>query len=485
MTMTEDARAARVGRLHRIRTRVLVGTVVLLALALGLSVLAIRQTLLTRVDEAIERELAQEVEELRELSGGTDPETGLPFGDDVDAIFRVFMARNVPARDEAFYAYVDRQPALRSFGAPAAITSDPATVGAWLDATRPLRLDVETPDGAARTLAVPLLGADQEVRGTFVVAIYPAADLAEVAAVVRSVATVAALALVLTSLGAWLVAGRVLRPVRELTDAARSIEAGDLDRRIDVSGRDELAELGRTFNAMLDRLDRAFRSQRAFLDDVAHELRTPITIARGHLELVEDDPVQRAETIEIATEELDRMSRYVDDLLVVAKSAQPDFLHLDLVDPAELVDDVLARAVALGSRAWVRGAGLAPGEVLVLADGGRLTQALLALVSNAVQHTGDGDRIEVGAIAASGSVRLYVADSGSGIDPTTTDDLFTRFSRGTSGRTRRPEGTGLGLAIVSAIADAHRGTVGADGAPGAGATFHIDIPRQPPVEEDQ
>lgn len=487
MTTTTEQSAvrhpARVGPLRSLRTRVVVGTVLLLLVALGASVLAIRQTLLTRVDEGIERELAQEVEELRVLSGGTDPTTGDPFGEDVDAIFRAFMARNVPARDEAFYAFGPVESLYSPRDAPVGVLDDAAVVDAWRSATTPERVDVVTPDGDARTLAVPILATDGAVRGTFVVAVYPASDLAEVDDIVRSVAVITGLALLLTSAGAWLVAGRVLRPVQELTDAAREIDAGDLTRRIEVSGNDELAELGETFNGMLDRLDLAFTSQRAFLDDVAHELRTPITIARGHLELLDDHPDHRAETVEIVTDELDRMSRYVDDLLVVAKSAQPDFLHLAVVDVGELVDDVVARSVALGDRTWVRGEGPAPAEVLVVADEGRIAQALLALVANAVQHTADGDPIEVGAIVDGARVRLYVADSGPGIDPAERERLFNRFSRGARSSARRPEGTGLGLAIVAAIAQAHRGTAGVDSSPGGGATFHIDIPLRPALEE--
>ena len=466
----------RVGVLHSLRTRVVVGTVLLLLVSLGGAVLAIRQALLVRMDEGIEQELAQEIEELRGLSEGNDPDTGQPFGDDVSAIFRVFMERNVPARDEAFYTFVDGTTLFLPFDAPVDILDDAPVVERWTTSEVPLRLDLDTADGEARTLAVPVLGADGGVRGTFVVAIYAASDRAEVDEVVRSVAIVTGLALLVTAAGAWLVAGRVLQPVRELTVAARQIDAGDLTRRIDVRGGDEMSELAATFNGMLDRLDDAFRSQRAFLDDVAHELRTPITIARGHLELLGDEPEQRAETVEIVTDELDRMSRYVDDLLVVAKSAQPDFLQLGVVDVAQLVDDVLARSVALGDRAWVRGAGPGAAEVLVLADEGRLTQALLALVTNAVQHTSEGDRIEVGAVVGE-RVRLYVADSGPGVEPDERERLFARFSRGAHGATRRPEGTGLGLAIVAAIAAAHRGTVGVDSEPGEGATFYVEIPR--------
>ena len=113
-----------------------------------------------------------------------------------------------------------------------------------------------------------------------------------------------------------------------LADTARSISETDLTRRIPVSGRDEIAELARTFNAMLDRLEAAFATQRAFVSDASHELRTPITIVRGHLELLGDDPQERRETIALVTDELDRMSRFVDDLLLLAKAERDDFLRV-------------------------------------------------------------------------------------------------------------------------------------------------------------
>src|SRR5690606_14363511 len=326
----------------------------------------------------IERELEQEVEELRRLAAGTDPETGEPFADDVGAIFAAFMRRNVPAGDEAFYSFVDGSPHLRSFEAPVGVLDDAELMGLWGSASDTIRRNVDTPDGPARTLAVPLIDSSGTGRGTFVVAVYPASDLAEVDDVVRTIALVSLIVLVVSSVGAWLVVGRVLRPVDDLTQAARTIDAGGLTRRIDVTGRDELAVLGSTFNTMLDRLDAAFASQRAFLDDVAHELRTPITIARGHLEVMAlDEGTVDPATVAVVTDELDRMGRYVDDLLLVARASRPDFLQVGVVDVGDLVGDVLARSVALGERTWVRGPAPQPGEVLVVGDEGRLSQALL------------------------------------------------------------------------------------------------------------
>lgn len=119
---------------------------------------------------------------------------------------------------------------------------------------------------------------------------------------------------------AWVAVGKVLDPLRLLTKTARSITESDLSQRIVVTGSDEIAELAKTFNQMLDRLDAAFSSQRDFINDASHELRTPITIIRGYLELLGDDPKERRETSEIVNDELERMSRFIDDLLLLAKA---------------------------------------------------------------------------------------------------------------------------------------------------------------------
>ena len=301
-------------------------------------------------------------------------------------------------------------------------------------------IDATEDAGDARTLAVPLLGADGEVLGTFVGAIFPASDRAEVNRVVRTLLLVAGIVLVLGCVAAWTIAGRVLRPVRQLTRATRNISASDLTTQIPVEGDDELAELGHNFNGMLDRLDESFRGQRAFLDDVAHELRTPITIVRGHLEVLGDDPQERAETVALVTDELDRMARYVGDLLLVARASSPDFLQLDLVDLGALVDGALVRASALAPRDWAQASTLGDGKLLVLADGERLMQAVLALATNAVQHTHEGDRITIGADAVDDHVRLWVADTGPGVDAADHQRIFERFSRAIAPRCRARTG---------------------------------------------
>jgi two-component system, OmpR family, sensor kinase len=279
---------------------------------------------------------------------------------------------------------------------------------------------------------------------------------------------------------AFVIAGRVLAPLRELTDTARSITETDLTRRIEVVGHDEVAEAGRTFNAMLDRLQAAFATQKSFVADAGHELRTPITIIRGHLELLGDDAQERRETVTLVCDELDRMSRFVDDLLLLAQAEQADFVQPSDVDLDALTEELMAKASALAPRDWQLES---VGFGRLHADRQRLTQAVMQLAQNAVQHTAEGDRIAIGSSLRDGHARLWVRDRGPGVAQADRDRIFDRFARGSGAR--RSAGAGLGLTIVSAIAEAHGGSVRLEPAgPDGGALFTVTIPADsPPAEE--
>jgi signal transduction histidine kinase len=248
----------------------------------------------------------------------------------------------------------------------------------------------------------------------------------------------------------------------------------DLDERIEVDGDDDVARLARTFNAMLDRLQQAFATQRRFLNDVGHELRTPITIVRGHLEVLGDDPDERRETIALVVDELERMRRLVDDLVVLAKAEQPDFLDVGPIDLGDLASEIARKAERLAARTWVLESA---DEGVIVADRQRLTQAMVQLASNAVEHTGNGDTVALGFGLADDEARLWVRDTGPGFDGADPGRLFERFVGD------RSDGTGLGLAIVRAIAQAHGGDVTAREARGGGAVFTIAVPRRTPTTQ--
>jgi two-component system OmpR family sensor kinase len=480
LTVGEDAEPRRGIREHLsgIRVRILLWYVLLLAAATVASVLVVRQVLLARLDEQIDAALVQETQELRRLSTGNDPETGRPFRGNVPRILEVFLQRNVPSRNEAFLTFFDGKPFLRSRAvAPYRLDGDPDLVAA-LGSIPDTRWGTQgTPAGRVRYVAVPLRVAG-ETRGVFVGAFFRNLEAPEITPAVQAAAGVGVVVLLIGIILAWRLARGILQPVAAVRSTAQTISESDLTRRIPVTGRDEISMLASTFNRLLDRLERAFRTQRAFVDDAGHELRTPITIIRGHLELLDDDPEERRKTIALVMDELERMSRMVNDLLVLARAEQPDFLDLEVIDVRALTEEVHAKAQALASRRWEIER---VGHGRVVADRQRLTQALVQLAQNATGHTAEGDLVAIGSAISDGEARFWVRDTGPGIRLEDQQRIFERFAR--SADVRKSEGAGLGLAIVSAIAGAHRGRVEVHSRPGKGATFTIHIPIDQPVDE--
>ena len=462
-TMTTDRRR-RPG--FRLRVFGILAVVLIGAAAAGFVLQ--RALLRARLDRQVEQAHDQELEELQQLAGGRDPATGQPFGGDVAAIFDTFLGRNVPGPGEVFVTFIDGRLHDRSRSEH---RLDAALLDRWRATTEGARGWADTPGGRLRWLAAPL-DDRSGTAGVFVVATFVEPQEDEIDATLRIEAVVSAIVLAVALAVAWTVASRLLRPVRQLTENADRLDETDLSARIPEQGDDEIARLARAYNAMLDRLQGAFETQRRFIDDAGHELRTPITIVRGHLELMGDDPDERRETVDLVTDELDRMARIVDDLLVLARAEQPHFVHREPVELATLTAGLLDRARAMGDRRWVLD-DVADGWTE--ADPQRLTQAVLNLLRNAVEHTADGDEIGLGTTRADGELRLWVRDRGPGVPVEDRAHLFDRFHRGATAR-RRSEGAGLGLAIVAAIAAAHDGRVELDCPPEGGSTFTIVLP---------
>ena len=192
-----------------------------------------------------------------------------------------------------------------------------------------------------------------------------------------------------------------------------------------------------------------------------------------------DDPVERRETVELVTDELERMSRFVDDLLLLAKARQPDFLQLEALDLDDFARELCLKAQALAPRDWQLEARSARGRVV--ADRQRLTQAVMNLAVNAARHTDPDDVIEIGAELGGGLARLWVRDDGPGVAPAERERIFERFAQA-GGKRRRADGAGLGLAIVRAIAEAHGGRVELDTIEAGGSRFTVIIPQEAKTE---
>ena len=459
--------------LGSLRARVVLWYLALLTISLIVAVVALRQFLIVGLDDAVSESLTQEAEEMRLLTKGNDPRTGEPFGRDVESIFDTFLARNVPSTGEGLLFLVDGEPYDSSSREPIDLLQDRELVQTWAGTRDPLNGEIETQAGPVRWLAVPIAD-DNKVLGTFIVARFYQPELTEINAAVRVMAATAGGVLVISSVVGWLTVGSVVAPIRRITRTARNISDTDLSERIEVTGKDEVAELTQTFNGMLDRLEEAFVDQRRFLDDIGHELRTPLTIVRGNLELLPADGAERQQAIALCLDELDRMNRYVSELILLAKAEKPDFLHLAPVDLAELTQSMKSRALALApDRTW-QVDDIA--KHVIEADPDRLNQAWINLVNNAVQHTGPGGLVAIGSSVVDGEARLWVRDDGPGVPEEEQQAIFERFGRGGDTQTRRADGTGLGLAIVAAIGKAHGGRVSLDSRTGQGARFTLIVP---------
>ena len=471
-----------------VRTRIAGTAAVLAAIALTGAGLAVYLVQSSRLDEQAISAISVKMAEIARLqASGVDPATGQPFGS-TTRLLKSALESNVPQDDEILIAFWDGLPRLGQD----ARSSDLSDYQPFVQA-----VDSRTAEGGSFRMSTPLGAAVVSVQavqgprrdGSLAVVYLLRPQHVELLKLMRTYAIVALLALLLVSLGAWLVASRLLRPLRRLRETAEEISHTDLTRRLETTGNDDLTELAHTVNAMLDRLEGSFTTNRQFLDDAGHELRTPITIVRGHLELVDpNNPADVAATRDLVLDEIDRMTRMVEDLIILSRADQPDFVRTDLVDGAALADDVLSKARAFGDRGWMLDSCM---DGAVLVDAQRITQAMLQLCGNAVAHTSRGDEIALGFRIEDGRAYWWVRDTGTGIPADDTERIFDRFQRGNRIRATdaasaggdstttllyAPEGSGLGLAIVSAIMKAHDGDVSVQSAVGLGSLFTLSIP---------
>lgn len=296
----------------------------------------------------------------------------------------------------------------------------------------------------------------------------------------RQIAFVVAAAAVVAAVVAFLTWRRILGPVESLTVAARRMEAGDLTQRVPVGSNDELAELGRAFNAMAASLEHTEQLRKTMTSDVAHELRTPLNNLSGYLDAIADGVVDAdPDTIASLQEEAGLLVRLVADLeqLALADAGHSHLVvqTMDLGAAARRAAELVApRAAAKGVRVQTTVAGDVP---RVEADPARIDQVVRNLLENAIRHTPAGGTVSVSVAPYGGNVHLEVSDTGPGIPPEHIPNVFERFYRADPSRSRATGGAGLGLAIVQQLVDAHGGSVAVANVPGAGACFTVSLPR--------
>jgi signal transduction histidine kinase len=279
----------------------------------------------------------------------------------------------------------------------------------------------------------------------------------------------------LAAVAGWIVAGRILRPVHRLTAAARAATEQNLSHRIALQGpRDELRELADTFDTMLERLDRAFTSQRQFIANASHELRTPLTVMRTAMDVVLAKPEPtRDELTSMAAEvrqAVDHSERLIEALLVLARNDQAGALT-DPLDLAAVAEDALEGRAANGITITT-----ALGEALITGDGMLLERLIANLLDNGERYNIAGGTVTISTTANDATSVLRVVNTGPVVPAGEVERLFLPFTR-LNDRTRH-DGFGLGLALVSSIATVHNGTVHAIALPAGGLDITVRLPRR-------
>ncbi|MFE5407984.1 ATP-binding protein [Microbacterium sp. NPDC056569] len=393
----------------------------------------------------------------------------------VDDYLKAVVARLVPARNEGSMALIDGRPRW----VPTTLSgNDISTNEQLID-----RVVAETAggdtkwgtavtdQGSLRYIAIPVRMDGDPRQGLYVRAVDLGAELQPVTFAMTTYVIAAVAVLIAIGVVGWFVTGRLLSPIRHMRETADAISISDLSHRLEPQGNDDIADLSRTVNSMLDRIEDSVDGQRQLLDDVRHELKTPITIVRGHLELMNpQDAADVASARDIGIAELDRLTRLVEDIDLLA-TAEADSYTLDEVDLAALTERVGELVAVIPGHAWTVQA-RAEGETI--GDQDRLLQAWLQLADNAAKYTPEGSPIEIGSAHTDDGARLWVRDHGPGIPPGARARIFRRFDR--AHVKRSVGGSGLGLAIVDAIAKGHGGHCVVTDTPGGGATFTIHLP---------
>lgn len=482
--------------LPRISVRSRILAVILIVTALGMTVSGTTAYLVQRdrTIAGLDAELLLTVEAARAIVTGTSApatstETDATESDTTDGAatgeasgaapatvveaLNAILSRIVPGRHESSVALVDGAVRLVP-GVDTAfdLEDDPGFIDrAWAEASGgQVSLGTAiTTVGVLRYVAVPVIVAGDPQVGVYITALDAQRAIDEVSGAFLTYAGLALASLAAIGVIGWFVAGRLLSPLRTLAETASRITAHDLGERIPVTGRDDVSALTQTVNDMLDRIDEALTSQRQLLDDVRHELKTPITIVRGHLELLDPTAPEDVRSVrDLAIDELDRMADLVTDIDALARvEAQ---VLVEPVDVADLTALVFSKMQAIPGRTWVLES---TATAVATLSSSRITQAWLQLADNAAKYSPEGSAIRVGSTAYAGTVEFWVADEGPGIPPGAEKRIFERFGRADTGR--GIAGSGLGLPIVAAIARAHGGYVSLDSS-SAGARFGIVVP---------
>lgn len=468
------------------RTRILLWYLTLMVLSIAVAIPSIRYRLITDLTKRVETDMREELEEFEEelienllessLESNREKTTIEGVNKGIYSAFDGFISTNRAEDDNYFITIVNgsfyktNTPFL-----PEAIAPGSEIMEHWqqIATEEEDEISIDDPKVGSILYKAEPIKTTEEVIGVFVVAHLTAGERQEVLSSFHTVVQILLLMILLASIMAWLAAGRILAPLRNFSNTLKSISESDLSQRIQIQGKGELAQLGNTFNAMMERIEDSFAIQRNFINDAGHELKTPITIIRGHLELMDVSTPSQQETIELTIDELDRMSRLVGDLILLTKAERPDFLQIETIDLNFFVTELFSKMQTLGERNWNLDNPILSGKMT--GDRQRITQALINLANNAVQHTVVDSLIIFGAKIEGSRVKFWLRDTGNGIAASEQERIFARFARIKNTR-RRSSGSGLGLAIVKAVVEAHQGEINLQSRLGIGSIFTLILP---------
>ena len=379
----------------------------------------------------------------------------------------------LPGEETAFVQVIDQAGSV--IASTENITGEPAISTARPTGSNPLKLTIRIPPLDQRPMRVIVIKAEADA-GTLTV--YAGENLDNAHDTTTAIVTVLALGLpvllLLVAAVSWWAVGRTLRPVRDITSTMADITTSDLHRRVEVpSARDEIGQLATTVNATLARLDISVEQQRRFVADASHELRGPLAALRADLEISITHP-DRTTWQNVARDTLgdvERLQHLTDDLLVLARIDNELPRPHGPVDLAVIVVDALQGVRRHDIQVTTRGL-----DTTALTDGDdfQLRRMVRNLIHNAEEHA--TDHVDIALQTTSRIVRLTVADDGPGIPPGDRQQIFERFVRLDTARTRDAGGTGLGLAIVYDVVANHHGTITITDTNPHGATFTVDLP---------
>jgi signal transduction histidine kinase len=459
------------------RTRLLICYTAMMSGMIALSIPSSNHMIVRLVNEREQEYIQEVIDDFRAFIGPVEASDSALTTQAIEDRLNEFLAKSFPEDDVFLISIVGSEFKTSSpIALPVQFRPGSALMRRWTSVTKESVGRIETSDptiGSIIYYAYPIAAAGR-VAAVFVAVQTTAGELQE-ADQVKDLLTRHFIGFLFLSLFlTWLLSRVVLAPLRSLAATTRSIGEANLVSRLPVNGKGELAEISQSFNGMMDRLQSLISSQKELIQNAGHELRTPITIIRGNIELLcEDDAEAREETVRLVLDEVDRMSRIIDELVLLAKSDRPDFLMINSVHVAQFTQDSFRKASSLAPRQWVLSE-VADGTIE--ADEQRLAQCMINLALNATQHTSPSDRIDIGSsLERDGGVRFWVADTGEGMSDALQRRAFVRFARGPKGRDC-PQGTGLGLSIVKAIVDAHHGRIELESRLGLGSRFTFVIP---------